>query len=385
MKTIFKSSLLLIPFLVMQKINAQDCTPQLLAQKPGQWKKLADVNGNFPGAELSRAKKMVGLLSKVMFDVYPQPKGCEARWYESYSSSIYDIGLLPAYEFTSLYLMYYCKSNKKDFVVGDETDDWIYIKVNYCGWLNDFLTVNGKKYWTMKRPTEVKDGILSYIYPNSSSSFYYSNKDTLLNLWNYAWLITYPGKLPYIPVNRKEYLLEARQEVVKKQSEMTESEKKNTTIRPAAEQEAAKQKEVEYYKKNYPDNPRRWQRYLEDYKTDEQRLQASIDYQTKQYQATLKIMDDLLKNLSAEELQKPAIVSEMAKDFKGFEDDFNERNANMLIRWNPDYFNKKLPVATPQFFTIVLRENPADIPAEELSRQFRQKFDFKALAALLGK
>lgn len=348
-------------------------------KKPGLWKKSPDFSPNIPKEILSKAKTVVAPLSKLMFEVYPQPRGCEARWYESYGSGTYDIGLAQSYEFISGYFMYYCKNNGSEFFIGAETDDWVAIRANYCGVLNDFLSVNGKKYWTMKRPTEVKDGMLYFEYPSSSGSTDGSG------LWVYAWMITYPGKLPYIPVTRKEYLLEARLEVAKTQTEVIENVKKYTVIRPAAEQEAAKQKEVAYLKKSYPDNPRRWQRYLEDYQTDEQRLQAAIDKMTAQYQATLRIMDDLLKNLSAEELQKPAVVSQIAVAFKGFEDDYKERNANMLIRWNPDYFNKKLSKASPQFFTVLIRESRRDLPAVEITRLFRQKFRFDALSSMLGK
>jgi len=379
MKSGINNWLAAILILLFQDMNAQDCTKEILAQKPGQWKRSPDFSPNISKVILSKAKTVVAPLSKLMFEVYPQPRGCEAKWYESYGSSTWDIGLAQSYEFIAYFMMYYCKGNGKDFFVGSETDDWIYMMANYCGYLNDFLTVNGKKYWTIKRPTEAKDGMLYFDYPNSSSS------PDPQGLWVYAWMITYPGKLPYIPVTRKEYLLEARQEVAKTQTEVIENVKKYTVIRPAAEQEAAKQKELAYLKKSYPDNPRRWQRYLEDYQTDEQRLQASINHMTGQYQATLKLMDDLLKNLSAEELQKPAVISVIATAFKGFEDDFKEKNANMLIRWNPDYFDNKLSKASPQFFTVFLRENRRDLPAVEITRLFKQKFRFEVLSSMLGK
>lgn len=379
MKKIITNALVLFSLMFTTQGYTQDCTPEVLAQKPGQWKKSPDFNLNLPKEILSKAKTVVAPLSKLFFEVYPQPRGCEAKWYESYGSATYDIGLAQSYEFTSYFLMYRCKNNKKDFFLVEETDNWIYIRANYCGGLNDFLKVNAKKYWTIKRPKELKDGMIYFEYPSVSSNI------SANEMWVYAWMITYPGKLPYIPVTRREYLEEARQEIAKTQTEVIEGAKKNTTIRPAAVQEAAKQREVEYFKKNYPDNPRRWQRYLEDYQTDEQKLQASINHMTKQYQATLKIMNDLLKNLSPEELQKPAVVSEIAAAFKGFEDDFIERNANMLIRWNPDYFNKELSKAVPQFFTVLIRERRADLPAVEITRLFKQKFRFDALSSMLGK
>lgn len=379
MKTGIINWLTAISIFLVQNLDAQDCTKEILAQKPGQWKKSQDFSPGIPPQILNKAKTIVAPLSKLFFEVYPQPRGCDAKWYESYGSGTYDIGLAQSYEYIAYFMMYYCKGNGKDFFVGSETDDWIYIMANYSGYLNDFLTVNGKKYWSIKRPTQVKDGMLYYDYPNSSSS------PDPQGLWVYAWMITYPGKLPYIPVTRKEYLVEARQEVAKTQITVIENVKKYTVIRPAAEQEAAKQKEVDYLKKSYPDNPRRWQRFLEDYQTDEQRLQMAIDKMTAQYQATLKIMDDLLKNLSAEELQKPAVISVIATAFKGFEDDYKEKNANMLIRWNPDYFDKKLSKASPQFFTVLVRENRRDLPAVEITRLFKQKFRFEVLSSMLGK
>ncbi|MBI5858833.1 MAG: hypothetical protein HZB42_14475 [Sphingobacteriales bacterium] len=368
-------------FLQLQQpcINAQDCTPEILAQKQGHWTKSTDFFFRlFPAGFKGKSMKTVDSLYKLVLNIYPDPKGCEARWYGSYGSSR-EIVMAEPYQLITYYLMYYCKGNKKDFFLGSETDDWIYIWANHFGTLSGSHTVNGKDYWTIKRPTEVKEGSLYYEYPQSSSS------PEPLGLWVRAWMIIYPGKLPYIPVTRKEYLLEARQEVTKTEAKVIADVKKYTIIRPAAEQEAAKQKELDYLKRSYPDNPRRWQRYLEDYQTDEQRLQTAVDKMTAQYEATLKLMNDLLDKLSEEELQKPAVVSEIATAFKGFEDDFKERNANMLIRWNPDYFDKKLSKATPQFFTLIIREDRSSMPMLDISRRFREKFRFDILSSMLGK
>lgn len=382
MKEIWTSSLLLVVFLLLMTApgRAQECTPEILAQKPGQWRKVPDFNhSRFPKELVGHAKSVVELFSKLILEVYPQPEGCEARWYGRYDSSDDDTGLVQSYQFTSLFLMYLCSANQQGFVRSDETNDWIYVVANYGERLNGFLTVNGKRFSTMKRPSAVKDGMLYFEYPNSASS------PDEKGLWINAWMITYPGKLPYVPVTRKEYLQEARQEVAKTQIEAIERVKKTTRIRPAAEQEAAKNREVEYLRKSYPDSPRRWQRYLEDYRTDEQRLQETIDHLTEQHQATIDMMDDLLRSLSPEELQKPAVVSVIATAFKGFEDDFKGRNANMLIRWNPDYFDKKLSRAAPQFITVLIREERRDIPFVGVTRLLKQKFRFDALSSMLGK
>ena len=76
-------------------------------------------------------------------------------------------------------------------------------------------------------------------------------------------------------------------------------------------------------------------------------------------------------------------MQDPANAFQGFQDE--RPYINMLIRPNPDYFDKSLSNATPQFFTVVVLEEPALIPSKELANAFVQKFKFERLKQMLGK
>jgi hypothetical protein len=57
----------------------------------------------------------------------------------------------------------------------------------------------------------------------------------------------------------------------------------------------------------------------------------------------------------------------------------------MLIHPNPGYLDKNLPSATPQFFTVAVREEPERIASRELASAFLRKFKFEPLKQMLGK
>jgi len=102
------------------------------------------------------------------------------------------------------------------------------------------------------------------------------------------------------------------------------------------------------------------------------------------YQKTLDLMDRLLRNMPATELLQPAVVRDPANAFKGFQD--GEPNyIHMLIRPNPEYFDKRLADAIPQFFTVSVRAEPALIASKELADAFVKAFRFERLKQLLGK
>lgn len=74
MKTGLIILLSVVSLLMLQNANAQDCTPQILAQKPGEWKKSPDFSPNISGEILSKAKTVVTPLSKLFLKCIRNPK-----------------------------------------------------------------------------------------------------------------------------------------------------------------------------------------------------------------------------------------------------------------------------------------------------------------------
>lgn len=95
-------------------------------------------------------------------------------------------------------------------------------------------------------------------------------------------------------------------------------------------------------------------------------------------------MDGLLQKMPERELAQPAVVRDPANAFTGFLD--GEPNyVHMLVRPNPEYFDTRLSKATPQFFTVVVLEEPRLTASRELSEAFLSKFGFDRLKEMLGR
>ena len=361
-------------------LNAQECNEESIARKPSSWKTREDyVPPNARKEPLARAKAVVSDIGRMMTEeVYSQPRGCNPTWRGDYNGG----GPYPSfsYSFESGYFMYYCKPSGKEMFVGAETETWITVQANNSRVLNDYMELNGKRILTMRRHNEIRDGMPYYEIPRTESAP--RTRDTNMT---YAWIVTYPGKLPYVPITRKEYLLEARQEVEKKQQQVVSAMQKTTVVRPAAEQAAQKKKRIEEIEKGYTGNAReaRLNRYLKDYRTDEQRKQDAIDAVSANYRKTLELMDGLLRNMTEDKLLLPAVAQAPASGFLGFLDD--KPYVHMLVRPNPDYFDKRLSRTVPQFFTVVALEE-ARLPASrEVVAAFLRNFRFERLKQMLGR
>lgn len=361
-------------------LYAQECDAESTALKPGQWKKREDfVPPDARKEPLARARAVVSDISRMVIEeVYPRPRGCNPEWRGSFHGG----GPYPAfsYNFDSGYYMYYCKPSGKEMFVGAETETWISVQANNSGVLNGNLELNGKRVLTMQRPVETRDGMLYYEIPRSDP-----DPRTGKRNMTYVWLLAYPGKLPYLPVSRKEYLLEARQEVRKKQQQVVAAMENTTVIRPAAVQEAQKRKRIEEIEKGYSGNAReaRINRYLKDYRTDEQRKQEGIAAVDGKYQKTLDLMDGMLREMPEKERMLPAVVQYPANAFEGFRDD--TPSVHMLVRPNPDYFDKSLSRAAPQFFTVIVLEEAWLPVSREVVAAFGRNFRFDRLKQMLGK
>jgi hypothetical protein len=370
---------ILLAFLWHAPLHAQVCDAESIARKPSGWKKREDyVPPDVRKEPLSRAKAVVSDIGRMLTEeVYPQPRGCNPTWRGDYNGG----GPYPSfsYSFESGYFMYYCKPSGKEMYVGAETETWITVQANNSGVLNGNMELNGKRFLTMRRHNEIRDGMLYYEIPRTETAP--RTRDTNMT---YAWLVTYPGKLPYLPVSRKEYLLEAMKEVQKKQQQVVAAMQKTTVIRPAAEQAAQKKKRIDEIEKGYTGNAReaRINRYLKDYRTDEQRKQDAIDAVSANYRKTLELMDGLLRNMTENELRMPAVMQGPANGFQGFRDD--TPHIHMLVRPDPDYFDKRLSRATPQFFTVVALEEARMPASREVVAAFVEKFRFERLKQMLG-
>ncbi|HVU57697.1 MAG TPA: hypothetical protein VHD83_21695 [Puia sp.] len=235
-----------------------------------------------------------------------------------------------------------------------------------------YLTVNGKDFAGI-RPSTGLQGDYRY--------FEYEEEDHARTIY---WLVTAAqDKLPYIEITRKEYLQEARTELVNKKNSIIADIKLKTPIRAAAIQEAEKKAALDELNNNYSgtDLQVRLRLFAKEYHTDEEYLNSSIAKTTADLDRTIHLMDSISSHSTAVELNKPAMVSVEAAAFHGFED--NETDRNMLVRINPAYYNNT-DSDKPLLFLVSWSYDPAGPDASNIDRQVRENIDFRQLRTLLG-
>lgn len=233
------------------------------------------------------------------------------------------------------------------------------------------LSVNGNNYITVKASTTVR-----------GSQYFEFDMENDLHVK--AWLVTADNTLPYVPVSRKDYLDEARKELEGLKDVVVANDRGKVHIRTAAEQEAEKQQMLERLKANYSgaELEARTRVYLHNYMKDEDLIIQTIARDVAGFNTTIRIIDSILRNSSAQQLAQPAVVSVKAEKFRGFED--GHTNTTTLVRMNPAYFNGSDEQA-PKFLLVCWRYNPAETLAAGIDQQLDQHFDGQSFQTLLAK
>ena len=200
-----------------------------------------------------------------------------------------------------------------------------------------------------------------------------------------AWLITADSSSsPYIAVSRKEYLEAAKKELDALKDIVIADDRGRVHIRTAAEQEAEKQQMLQQLRNNYSGSEleTRTRIYLNNYMKDADLLIQTIARDVAEYNKTIRMIDSILRNTSAQDLAKPAVVSVDAAHFHGFED--GHTNTTTLVRMNPNYFTGNADQA-PKCLLVCWRYNPSETLATGIDRQLSEHFDGGQLQALLVK
>lgn len=235
------------------------------------------------------------------------------------------------------------------------------------------LYINNKEYITIQAPTAIRN---ECPYFETDSPGKTSTK---------TWMITTGNnQLPYTAITRKEYLQEAKAELSGIIGKITATVQHNMPVRSAEMQEADKKKMLEQLQGMYSGSTLqvRTRMYLENYKNDETSQQERIEHETAPFRKTAELVDSLLQQSTAEELNKPAYVSVSAVYFNGFEDSDNNR---MLIKINQDYFNANAAAEKAQFFLVSWTSFTQTTETAAIEKQLTEKFRQPLLRQFLMK
>ena len=360
--------------------DAQDCDKEDIINK-GKWTMLdnnvVDPEKTFPSNQYSQLYTRLDKIANMFQQAYPQPTGIEAEWFRSIrGAAIVKNGPVP-YQFNSSYLSWYCNQNLHKLMLSDEINTSANVYFNNFGWFmtsqNDkiYLTINGADAWLLPKKTGEWKGMPLY-HPSGSN-----NRNSVV-------LITRNNQLPYKPVSRLQFLQSLKNKIEADKKLHSDIDKKQK-VRSDAEEEAAKQKELDYIVKNAgPQNvEQRKASYLKNYKTDEQRKQENIQRGESYFNDRLKPINNELNNESSNELQQPAIVeNNFMSYFKNFTKE--ESGGRMIVILNTSYFNLQLPRYVPQFIVLYWSWY-VNASSQNFKTQLEENFPVDKLKAMIDK
>jgi hypothetical protein len=375
-----KFTLLFLPVLFANNLFSQaTCNDDVIMAVNGKWKTSPDdiigPDKTFPASQYNQLKTRLDKIAVLFQEAYPNPKGNEANWYRSIrGNAMVNNGPVP-YQFTSLYLSWYCNPNLHKLMLGTETGTWAYIFIND---LNKFLEkvadfkINANTAFFL--PDKVGEWKGMSLYDVGSTTY---KQDR-------AVLITRGSQLPYIPVTRLQYLIAIKQKLEDEKIIQIDLNNK-MKIRTDAEQELDKQTGMENALKYAPASrvEERKANYLKNYKTDQQRKEENLQRLEKNYSVKLKAIDDLLKTFDNDELEKPAVIDPF-HDFKQFST--LEKGGRMMVLLNNNYFNMQLPRYMPQLMVLRWRsESNNNAPSQFFKKQFEANFPIDKLKLMIDK
>ncbi|MBK9569141.1 MAG: hypothetical protein IPO53_03960 [Chitinophagaceae bacterium] len=307
--------------------SAQDCSKELLAQKPGTWK--AGLKGsivNVSAADLAKEKAVLDKIHNMVNTGY-SPKGCQVLYGTTFGKSLAtnQSWIADPYYYSMYILRYLCdqqSADKSKYYVDHATPTTVNIIANASYWLNALYAA------------DMGDDFRGYLKltkrPEKREGFYFMGEEKAYDepLYEYRWLITYNDTLPFSYLTRKEYLVIQKNRL----------------------------------DKSLKENP------------------SSKVYLDKYYK---NISDFLTK--SETELEKTAVC--MWNDEERFERFVDEgtKGSFIAIKSNLDYYHKKLPKSSPQFFTVVYKISKDGAVFDTNMEAIIKAVDFSTLKNMLGK
>jgi hypothetical protein len=323
-----KTVVLFIFVLAALSSSTQDCTEELLAQKPGTWK--AGIQGSIHGvspADLVKEKSVLAAIHKLVNTNY-NPKGCEVLYSTAYSKypGAGDVWIADPYTYTMYILPFLCDSKSADkskYTVAIASATNVTITANEISWLNTLFAAtihdDFRGYLKLRDRPVKKDGY--YFFGNDKV-------DPEQEIVDYQWLITYNDTLPFSYLSRREYL-------------------------------QLLQKRLEKSMKESPGEKEYFQKFLD----------TISEYLTK----------------PDSDLSQTAICMWNDEErFNGFVEE-GTKGSFIAVKPNLDYYNKKLPMSSPQFFTVVYTLSQGDPVFEENIAAIKEAVDFDKLRSMLGK
>lgn len=337
---------------------------------PGTWREGLKGMQTGGAAEIAKEKKITAALHDLFKSRY-SPIGVEATYYSSYS---WPAGNIPCNNFSyGIYAKHYHCSNGV-VKTWEETSTTFFLYANYFE-SEIFDTAQGGR-------AQAEGFNVMYQMPVFKNGYwYFPEKDEPLGFGltgkRQMWLITHDGQLPYAYVTRKEFLEKRRRNLAVQMEQSAQSIRdvlKNLEI------------EKKFREEEYKNDPAKMEKYMRmDYLQIKERYQKFLADNDKKFKPAFDKLEAELRKPAAE-LNKQAIIKQDPNDFANYLfTDESDPFANILIKPNPAYFDKKLSPAAPQFFWIYLKGYHKDPVAVRFMQDIARAIDFDMLQNMVGK
>ncbi|MFL5738575.1 MAG: hypothetical protein ACJ75B_00050 [Flavisolibacter sp.] len=361
----------------------QACDDSSLMSVKGSWKKTSDANTfpdtSFPKSQFPQVNKRIDKMQQIVHAAYPEPLGIEANWYRSISGHELVKNAGVPFQFTSMFLCYYCNKNENLLELGGETGTWLYVWANQLNWFAErvsYYTINKQPTYLLTPRAGELNGTALY------RGIHNSNSNTGI-AYSLASILTRDGQSPYVPVTRKIFLRAMLKWNEFEFNKNYANLEQYIIVRSNEDEEAYKRKQWDAIEKRT--KPERLaaarENFLKNYRSSQEQKDQTLAKVKKDYEAKIKAAQDYLANRSEAELNMPAIIDNLTS-FKDFST--AERGGQEFVRLNPDYFDPKLPKYIPQFLIVYWRwDNNA--AGKYFSKQIEDHLDFKTLKGLIDK
>lgn len=304
-------------------VSTQDCDQATLLQTPGKWiKGRENPSYGINPAYLAKMKVNLASIHSMIQQNY-KPYGADADYNNVYSGGRLKPKYPVSYTYSIYVMKYYCEGNaiKKSH----ETNTTLNIIANSYNSLNiseEEVVGAAAEDGFYSLPGHVEQHE-DYLKWTEEVSLGFGMDGLQTN-----WLVTYNNQLPFSFVTKKEFLEKKKQIVLAALAKWKDDQKNNET---------------------------------------------------------LKRIEDELKN-SESELNKPAVIAnpDPYKPFV-FANKSDTKYVQTLIKLNLAYFNLKIPLTSPQFFTIGLKGDHKNDISKKAMKDIEAAIDFKKLKSMLGK
>jgi hypothetical protein len=370
-----------VVFCAVGLLAQSPCTPQQAQAKPGRWARATDdlamADGTFPKAQypvlLRKGDRVIELLQQAN----PSPTGLEARAYHNIRGNSYTANGPVPFGVTALYLSYYCVPDKPDYPgtrgkirTEDETQTWIYVSFNSLGWLeqekllSNFNTTSGATILVEPRHVAEFQGYTLYLPKVHTAQL------------TEAIVMTPDGRSPYKPISREQYL-RAREkfydgQIAEVEKELAhQGEFRDRGIAAAASRQWSAEKKAQEK-----------QSYIKGYES----AAHGLENRRQQIEGNKAKIAAAIEAMSVEERKLPAIVRDPNVLPGGRDPLFatEEQGGKRLATLDRSLFPASAPRDKIQMAVIYWRWKADDTNKREMIRQFKERFDFKAVQTMIG-